>query len=248
MHNNKIASYLFYAIGEIILVVIGILIAVSLNNWNEQKKLARKEVILKEALHEELLVNQKIATDVRNRIRSSIQYLDSMIYHWDHLTIDQIRTFPVNEFGYNFLGFLGYTISYHQFLTLSEDIYRTAVSDGSIALIQNREFVRDVEQVYAGYAVRVNDFMEDEDEVSRNIHDYISREYGNVFLGDDVAINTQSDQFHNRFLTAIQKDGTLRYKLIERSRLKKSRMRLVEILIREIEDALETYELDKETD
>lgn len=37
---GKIASlnYLVYGIGEIVLVVIGILIAVSLNNWNEEKK------------------------------------------------------------------------------------------------------------------------------------------------------------------------------------------------------------------
>ncbi len=34
MERNKITTYLLYAIGEIILVVIGILIAVSINNWN----------------------------------------------------------------------------------------------------------------------------------------------------------------------------------------------------------------------
>ena len=36
--ENKVASYLRYAIGEIILVVIGILIALQVNNWNEQRK------------------------------------------------------------------------------------------------------------------------------------------------------------------------------------------------------------------
>jgi uncharacterized membrane protein YidH (DUF202 family) len=38
MEKNKIGKYLKYAIGEIILVVIGILIALSINNWNENKK------------------------------------------------------------------------------------------------------------------------------------------------------------------------------------------------------------------
>lgn len=38
MKENKVTSYLLYAIGEIVLVVIGILIAVSINNWNESKK------------------------------------------------------------------------------------------------------------------------------------------------------------------------------------------------------------------
>lgn len=36
--ENKFSRYLLYAIGEIVLVVIGILIALSINNWNEQQK------------------------------------------------------------------------------------------------------------------------------------------------------------------------------------------------------------------
>ncbi|WP_445383656.1 hypothetical protein [Robiginitalea sp. IMCC43444] len=35
--ENKISKYLLYAIGEILLVVIGILIALQINNWNEER-------------------------------------------------------------------------------------------------------------------------------------------------------------------------------------------------------------------
>ncbi len=38
METGKTSKYLKYAIGEIVLVVIGILIALSINNWNEQRK------------------------------------------------------------------------------------------------------------------------------------------------------------------------------------------------------------------
>ncbi len=38
MSENKTSKYLKYAIGEIILVVIGILIALSINNWNEKSQ------------------------------------------------------------------------------------------------------------------------------------------------------------------------------------------------------------------
>ena len=38
MEQNKTGKYLKYAIGEIALVVIGILIALSINNWNEGRK------------------------------------------------------------------------------------------------------------------------------------------------------------------------------------------------------------------
>ena len=36
--DNKPLKYMRYAIGEIILVVVGILIALSINNWNENRK------------------------------------------------------------------------------------------------------------------------------------------------------------------------------------------------------------------
>ncbi len=36
--NNQFLKYSRYAIGEIVLVVIGILIALSINNWNEERK------------------------------------------------------------------------------------------------------------------------------------------------------------------------------------------------------------------
>lgn len=36
--KNKISGYLLYAVGEVLLVMIGILLALQVNNWNEQRK------------------------------------------------------------------------------------------------------------------------------------------------------------------------------------------------------------------
>ncbi len=41
--DNKPLKYMRYAIGEIVLVVVGILIALSINNWNEERKLKIEE-------------------------------------------------------------------------------------------------------------------------------------------------------------------------------------------------------------
>lgn len=48
--ENKFSKYLLYAIGEIILVVIGILIALQINNWNEQRKLKQEQKVVLAAL------------------------------------------------------------------------------------------------------------------------------------------------------------------------------------------------------
>ena len=47
--QNKVTNYIFYAIGEIILVVVGILIALQVNNWNENRRVESVELhLLKE--------------------------------------------------------------------------------------------------------------------------------------------------------------------------------------------------------
>lgn len=51
--ENKYIKYIFYALGEIVLVVIGILIALSINNWNEDKKDSIKEVQILNQLKDE---------------------------------------------------------------------------------------------------------------------------------------------------------------------------------------------------
>ncbi|MGB3607630.1 MAG: DUF6090 family protein [Psychroserpens sp.] len=57
MTENKTGKYFKYAVGEIVLVVIGILIALSINNWNEKRKANKFE-------HEILnLIDQNLKTD-----------------------------------------------------------------------------------------------------------------------------------------------------------------------------------------
>jgi hypothetical protein len=53
--ENKTSTYFKYAIGEIILVVIGILIALSINNWNETRKTYLEETRILLSLKKDLL-------------------------------------------------------------------------------------------------------------------------------------------------------------------------------------------------
>lgn len=62
--------YLKYALGEIILVVIGILIALQINNWNEE----RKTKVLERTILAEL--KKSMHSDIENQIRPNIEQLD----------------------------------------------------------------------------------------------------------------------------------------------------------------------------
>nr|WP_321224453.1 DUF6090 family protein [uncultured Psychroserpens sp.] len=56
--EGKTTKYFKYAIGEIVLVVIGILIALQINNWNENRKLENDKQKLMFALKQEFLINK----------------------------------------------------------------------------------------------------------------------------------------------------------------------------------------------
>lgn len=55
--DNKPLKYMRYAFGEIVLVVIGILIALQINNWNEERKLVEREITLLTNIREDILLD-----------------------------------------------------------------------------------------------------------------------------------------------------------------------------------------------
>ena len=61
--ENRAMAYSRYAIGEIILVVIGILIALQINNWNESRKLKKIELNYLQRLVIDLNDNEKLLSD-----------------------------------------------------------------------------------------------------------------------------------------------------------------------------------------
>jgi len=73
--ENKVMAYLRYAIGEILLVVIGILIALQINNWNEHRKLRNEETNLLIEVRSNLdLTLDKFRNDSLNNLNYIHQY------------------------------------------------------------------------------------------------------------------------------------------------------------------------------
>jgi len=59
LNNGGASKYLLYAIGEIDLVVIGILIALQINNWNEGRKDVQREIKMLTDLQNDIIYNIK---------------------------------------------------------------------------------------------------------------------------------------------------------------------------------------------
>lgn len=100
LEKNKTGKYLKYAIGEVFLVVIGILIALQINNWNEARKDTIKEIKMLQDIRNDinknmgnleeglLLLNKgKLSSlNVLNYIETKQAYAESMIKDFTNFT------------------------------------------------------------------------------------------------------------------------------------------------------------------
>ena len=102
LSDNKVRKYLLYATGEILLVVIGILIALQINNYNEGLKERKREQIVLENLREDFLANQKLIDRTLavhhyhlNELYSYLKYLGPNV----QALTDSIYKFDVSDYG-----------------------------------------------------------------------------------------------------------------------------------------------------
>ncbi|MBT8220052.1 MAG: hypothetical protein KJP00_09510 [Bacteroidia bacterium] len=134
IETGSTRKYILYAIGEILLVVIGILIALQINTWNEERKARIREVKLLKELKSNLLVNQhrlsqqideettyfNSAKIIVNHLDQQLPYHDSLATHFElsQLSADIVLT----SSAYEAIKSLGFDI-------ISNDTLRSAIID-----------------------------------------------------------------------------------------------------------------------
>lgn len=70
---GKVRSYALYAIGEILLVVIGILMALQINNWNEERQDRKEELNALNSLKQEFISNQALFAEMQQLRLAALQ-------------------------------------------------------------------------------------------------------------------------------------------------------------------------------
>lgn len=92
--ENRTSKYMLYAIGEIILVVIGILIALQINNWNEKQKLVAKTQDYYVQLLDDLKSDIKFS---KQTLEESNVYLNEYEIYTDSYNKDVLNPIQVYE-------------------------------------------------------------------------------------------------------------------------------------------------------
>ncbi|MET1259879.1 DUF6090 family protein [Flagellimonas sp. DF-77] len=151
--EGKTGKYLKYAIGEIILVVIGILIALGINNWNETKKerkyehyilteirnnLSADEVQIQEILTQRQKT-QKSIKSMRNYLKSEEVSKDSFSYDLGQLFTFE-RYFPIRT---------AYEVSKSRGLPISNPELRTQIANYyEYEQFKVQSSIKDIENVF----------------------------------------------------------------------------------------------------
>jgi len=128
LSENRFSKYLLYAIGEIILVVIGILLALQIDTWNSDKTNRTKEQLYLRGYHEDLKRNLSELERVIEKSNRTLSASDSLLRHAiGQLNIEDMKTFE---------GLVMESLNYTLFLS-QEGTIKDIFGTGDLALIQN---------------------------------------------------------------------------------------------------------------
>lgn len=135
--ENKTGKYLKYAFGEIVLVVIGILIALSINNWNESKNQSKKELLL--------LLNLK------NNINEDILSLkqqDSVFLVFENNASLGIDLFYKAKTIKDIDSVANLTSGLWNELYINNNTYNEMISSGNMYTMKNKELQKQITAYY----------------------------------------------------------------------------------------------------
>jgi hypothetical protein len=162
--EKKFSKYLLYAIGEIFLVVIGILIALQINNWNENRKQVNAEKVFLSGIKADLLKDKEFIDYVLNYIEPklnvyrSLNEADQQDYSTNKIEVDSLLSI------YLFSG-------QRTFYPVSGS-YQSAVAGNEINTFKRKEVIQIIKLYSSTY-----DRIVDNGEILDNRWDNLSKLY-----------------------------------------------------------------------
>lgn len=203
LKENNFSRYLVYALGEIFLVVIGILIALQINNWNEQKnKRYQEKAILNEIISDleesEAAILSRLKVDTSGVVGSIdsnklvYKHMKMKLAYHDSLDIHFTRLFTYFNVVYKLSG------------------YETLKSYG-FDYIQDPELRKQIGIYYTTVVPQTfQQYKQVEDDFYNYMIDFLRKDFETVFTGEIngyrsyyIPINYNELVMNNEFLQSI---------------------------------------------
>ena len=232
---NNVKKYILYAIGEIILIVVGILIALQIGNWNDRRldRVEEREVLTR--ISEEVNRHVEIISEIQKAFPDVNRGLDQVNRVFDgELISDKIDFLNAVVIS----GSFGYSTP-----RMPTAAYEELVSSGKLQLIQRVE-LRDLVSTY---------FLRNSDTLRRS--DVVIGEYGSLTLdliprepgaSINISAGEMSDEVVEKVVASVLKSNLGQHIIRQRNRLGfleflyTRQVELANELLAEIEKELET--------
>lgn len=141
LSENRFTRYLAYAIGEIILVVLGILIALQINEWNNRRIESKEEAKTYQNIRRQIEDDRNELTKVKGfndfHLRA-YKYGNRIITANDRQKADSLAIMAM---------LLSQFSDFHR----SSNIYETMVNSGELRLLKNRDITSKLQQLEMTY-------------------------------------------------------------------------------------------------
>lgn len=98
MKSGKFKNYLFYAVGEILLVMLGILLALNISNWNDERKNRKEEKKVLSRIVKDL--EQDLISYNRDYIKKNEYLKNSLLDTTQNIHYDSLNKYLNNYFAF----------------------------------------------------------------------------------------------------------------------------------------------------
>ena len=205
---SQTGRYFKYAIGEIILVVIGILIAIQINNWNEERKYRAQEKNLLIGLKEDL-------QESRQEIESTITYNDSTVSFYKYILINFENSEGVTPQLKKSIG----KITNWQIPYLTYSTFESLKNKG-LDLISNSSLRKNIIALYDNeFAYLMEDYDRAEWTMSENVSLPLANKYIRTSISEpysSVPNNYETLRHNTEFINMTHRLISLRQKGVKR--------------------------------
>lgn len=139
--EGNLKRYLFYAIGEILLVMIGISLAFQLNNWNDNRIKSNTEISYYQNIQDQIADDKALVLeqiDFNNRYMAQFNFANEILEAEDRSKMDT-------------LGLIVRNLTQYSDFDKKGNIYETLVSSGEIKLLRNHTIVNSIRELEEKY-------------------------------------------------------------------------------------------------
>lgn len=183
LEEKKLSEYLLYGIGEVVLVVIGILIALQVNNWNNQKKERAKESYYLKSIQTSIALSQNELDRVIGDAELISASADTLFLMLAHQKFELLQG--------QFLDTLLINAGDYSMISLNDGAIKEILNTGDLDIIRDEQ-IRVSLASWDEHIHKIRKFEEETQYYSRNYFKFLD-EYIDLSLSESKALSIVID-------------------------------------------------------